>query len=593
MSDDWKQRPQYKSGLKEANVLAGASDALAMVDNFLRGMPFGRSQFDECDLNDMIDAVEQANPEHLEMAGKAIWDARDAISAAAKDLRKYVDNVDWEGEGATSFHAYATSLLAWAGEFEDYAHNVGAEVTAAATGLASVSKSMPQERDPRPAGEQKRPWLLPKAKQVDSNPDYVLAQKVEKNRQEAINQMNRLASYYSVAGGTLQSQPKPSMAKIDKLPDFGVPKPPDVIDRGSSRYDTGSPTPRASVTRDATSVHEAAVGSHGTAAGEATPPLKPAHVPSVHPSHDVGTEINTVGTLPPPTHTAQPGPPTPTLPAAGSGGPTSTAPLGPGPMVPPIAPTGGRTTGYRPTGRLPISTQGRTGPSGTAGGRVPQEPEEQVGRTVTGGRVPQGPLGQAARAMGRTATPAGESALGGSTQQAGRSPLGRGITGGTPRMTSTPGARAGAAGPTSPVRNGVVGGKPVTGRTAGAAPNSRVPRGMVVGADEPVSSAQPKGALGQRGVVGAPMAGEEPDSGQSVLRSASNPEGVIGAPRGAAGSARAGGSEAGTRGAGLGRGAVGNRQNPDEGTDRAGGPTEKQQHRPSQKQRRDAPKKRD
>ncbi|MFI1075441.1 hypothetical protein [Streptomyces puniciscabiei] len=590
MSDSWQQQPQYKSGLKEASGLAGASDALATVENFFRGMSFGRSQFDDCDLNDMIDVVEHANPEHLEMAGKAIWDARDAISTAAKDLRKYVDQVDWEGEGATSFHKYAASLLKWAGEFEDYAHNVGAEITAAATGLASVHKSMPRERDPRPAGEQERPWRLPKAKQVESNPDYVLAQKVEKNRQEAINQMNRLGSYYSVAGGALHTQPKPSMAQIEKLPDFGVPRPSGPHDQ-TGTYGTGTPT--ASVQRSVAGGHDAVVGSHETTAGSAVPHPKEVHAPSVHPvGHDVGTEINTTGTLPPPAHTTQPGPPTPTLPTAGGGGPAPTPPLGPGPMAPPIAPTGGRATGYRPTGRLPISAQGRTGPSGTAGGRAPQEPEEQVGRAATGGRVPQGPMGQAARAMGRTATPAGESAVRGTTQQAGRSPLGRGITGGTPRMNNTPGGRAGGAGPTSPVRNGVVGGKPVTGRTAGAAPNSRVPRGMVVGADEPVSS-QPKGALGQRGVVGAPAAKAEPGTGQSVLRSASNPEGAIGAPRNAAGSTLAGGSEASARGAGLGRGAVGNRRNADGETDRVGGPTEKQQHRPSQKQRRDAPKKRD
>jgi hypothetical protein len=115
---------------------------------------------------------------------------------------------------------------------------------------------------------------------------------------------------------------------------------------------------------------------------------------------------------------------------------------------------------------------------------------------------------------------------------------------------------------------------------------------MVVGADEPVSPAQPKGALGQRGVVGAPAAKAESGVGQSVLRSASNPEGVIGAPRNAAGSTGAEGSADRARDAGLGRGAVGNRQSAD-GETRAGGPTEKQQHRPSQKQRRDAPKKRD
>ncbi|MER6570208.1 hypothetical protein ABT288_29465 [Streptomyces sp. NPDC001093] len=587
MSDNnWQQQPQYKTGIKEANGLAGASDALGMVENFFRGMPFGRSQFDECDLNDMIDVIEHGKPEHLEMAGKAIWDARDAISTAAKDLRKYVDQVDWEGEGATSFHKYATSLLKWAGQFEDYAHNVGAEITAAATGLASAH--MPP-RDTRPAGEQKRPWLLPKAKQVESNPDYVLAQQVEKNRQEAINQMNRLGSYYSVAGGALHSQPKPSMAQIDKVPDFGVPRP-SPVDAGSSRYGSGSQAPTASVRQGATGGREAAVDAHGTSADGAVSPLKEVHVPSGYPGHDVGTEINTVGTLPPPAHTAQPGPPTPTLPAAGGGGPTPTPPLGPGPMAPPIAPTVGRATGYSPSGRLPFSTQGRTGPSGTAGGRVPQEPEGQTGRTVSGGRVPQGPIGQAARAMGGTPE-AGQSAVRGSAQQAGRSPLGRGVTGGTPRMTNTPGENVRATGPIGAARSGVVGGKPVTGRTPGAASNSRVPRGTVVGAEEPVSSAQPKGVLGQRGVVGAPTAKANPGVGQSVLRSAVASEGAIGVPRNAAGSL--GGSESSARGAGLGRGAIGNGQSAKGEAGREGGPAEKQQHRPTQKQRRDVPQKRD
>ncbi|MGW1170345.1 hypothetical protein [Streptomyces sp. NPDC002550] len=580
MSDNGKQQPTYNSGDKEANLLAGASEAFGAVENLFRGTPLGRTQFDESDLNDMIDLVEHGNPEHLEMAGKAIWDARDAIHDAAKNLRGYVDKVDWEGEGATSFHKYATSLLKWAEKFEAYAHSVGAEITTAAMGLASIH--MPP-RDTRPVGEQKRPWLLPKAKQVESNPEYVLAQKVEKNRQEAINQMVRLGSYYSVAGGSLHTEPKPSMAEIDKLPDFGVPP---VSGREEKRraYTPETSTPTAAVRRSVAESHSTAPVAHGAETGGGAPPLGGVHVPSGHPGHDVGTEINTVGTLPPPAHTTQPGPSAPTLPTATGGGPTPVPPLGPGPMTPPIAPTVGRTTGYRPIGRLPISTQGRTGPSGTAGGRVPQEPEGQAGRAVTGGRVLQGPTGQAARAVGGT-TEAGESAVRGSAQQAGRSPLGRGVTGGTPRMIDTPGENARATGPIGAARNGVVGGKPVTGRTPGAVSNSRVPRGMVVGAEQPVSSTQPKGALGQRGVVGAPAAKE--DRGTSpVLRSARNPEGVIGAPRNAAGSTR-GDSESSARGA------ADNRRSANGATGRDGGPAEKQQHRPTRKQRRDAPQKRD
>ncbi|GHI04457.1 hypothetical protein AQI88_37515 [Streptomyces cellostaticus] len=592
MSDNWQEEPQYKRGFEQVHQQSGAANTLSVVENFFRSMPFGgRTQFDDRDLNDMIDLVEQANPEHLEMAGKAMWDARDAISDAAKDLRKYVDQVDWEGEGATYFHKYAKSLLDWAKAFEDFAHSVGTEITTAATGLASVHKSMPRERDTRPAGEQTRPWHLPKAKQVESNPDYVAAQHVEKNRQEAINQVNRLGSYYSVASGVLKAQQAPSVGEIHEMPDLGVPRYYAVRDEQRRHaYSPETSTPTAAVRRSVAEGHGTAPVVHGTETGGGVPPLKEVHEPSGHPGHDVGTEINTVGTLPPPAHTTQPGPSTPTLPTTGGAG--HTPPLPTGPMAPPIAPTVGRTPGYGPGGRLPISPQGRTGPSGTARGRVPQEPEGQAGRSATGGRVQQGPMGQAARATGRTSTPAGQSAVRGSTQQAGRSPLGRSITGGTPRTANTPGGRAGVTGPTSAARNGVVGGKPVTGRTPGSASNPRVPRGMVVGAEEPVSSTQPKGALGQRGVVGAPAAKADTGTGQSALRSASNPEGVIGAPRNAAGS-KLQESEAGARGAGLGRGAVGNRQSANGETDRDGGPAGKQQRGPSQKQRRDAPQKRD
>ncbi|MES4889138.1 hypothetical protein [Streptomyces sp. NPDC096012] len=587
MSDNWQKQPQYKTGLEQANVESVVANTVGGVKNLFRGTPLGSTQFDDADLNAMIDLVEHSNPEHLELAGKALWDARDAVSRAASDLTKNIRAVlaDWEGDGAEQFHTWTDSLLNYAKDLETYAHVAGTQISTAATGLASVRKSMPP-RDTRPAGEQKRPTELPHAKQVESNPDFVLAKQVEKNRQDAINQMVRLGSFYSVAATGLHTNPEPK--PIQAIPDVGVAKP-SSIDEARRRYDSGTSTPRATVRERVASSHGTTQSPHGTTVGtggEGAPPLKQVHEPSGHPGHDVGTEINTVSTLPP-APTAPSGPPAPTLPTSGGGG----HPLPPGPMTPPIAPTVGRTTGYGPTSRLPISAQGRTGPSGTARGRVPQEPEGQSGRTVTGGRGPQGPTGQAARAMGRT-TPAGQSAVRGANQQTGRSPVGRGITGGTPRTSNVPGGRAGTTGPTGAARNGVMGGKPVTGRSPGATPTSRVPRGMVVGAEEPVSSTQPKGALGARGVVGAPTAKTEPGTSQSVLRSAGNPEGAIGSPRNAAGS-KSGDTASGAREAALGRGAVGNRQNANGETDGAGAPAEKRQQRPQQKQRRDVPDNRD
>lgn len=582
--DNWQQDPQYKPGVDQANQQVGVVN---VVEAVLAGMPFGfgtqvnafgKTDFEHHDLNDMIDLVHQAQPEHLELASKALWDAHKSISDAATELRAHIDAVPWEGTAATGFRDWGKGLANWSDSLASFADKAAKQISAAGMGLATVHSSMPP-RDPRPRADRKLPTQLPTAKQHDNDPDYVVAKTAEKHRQEAINQMNKLASYYAVSAGALHGDDGPQPYKA--MPAVGVPRPSNDIYSGGEKRHYGSGQQQVSG-QPTVAGHHQVVASDPQTPGHAAP-VKEVHQPVTDPHRQVGTEINTVGTLPPPAHTAQPEPSAPTLPTTGGG---HTPPLTTGPMAPPIGPTVGRTTGYGPTSRLPISGQGRTGPSGTASGRVPQEAEEQTGRTATGGRMSQGPTGQAARAMGRTTTPAGQSAMRGSSQQAGRSPMGRGITGGTPRMTNTPGGRAGATGPTSAARNGVVGGKPVTGRTPESASNPRVPRGMVVGAEEPVSSTQPKGALAQRGVVGVPTAKADPATSQSVLRSASNPEGVIGAPRNNGGSTVKD-SEGGVGRTGLGRGAVGDRQGPEGGTGRAGKPAEKKQHRSSQKQRRD------
>ncbi|MEU3826243.1 hypothetical protein AB0F36_13105 [Streptomyces sp. NPDC029080] len=602
MSDDWKQKPEYKSAVQGVDKEVGQQVApLTTAQNMLAHMPFfgggirvnlvGSTNFEEHDLNEMIDLVEHANPEHLELTSKSLFDAGEAIRKAAKDLEQHL-TVDWEGQGAESFHGWTKQLISYTHGLAGYADQAGTHISVAATGLASARASMPP-RDTRPPHEQKLPTELPKAKQVDGNPDYAAAVKAEKHRQEAINQMNRLASYYKVAATDLGKQAEP--APLKPITDVGVPKA-DGFAEEKRRYGSGASN-SASASRSAAAVrgslaegHTGEATPHGTEAKGHVPPLNDVHDPIAPSGHDVGTEINTTTTLPPQVPTTPPSPPAPNLPTTTSGGPMPPFPTGP--MTPPLTPTSGRTPGYGPTGRPPATAQGRTGgsgrvPQGPAGqtgrtvssGRVPQGPTGQAGRTGSGGRVPQGPAGQAARAMGRT-NPTGQPGARGPVQS-GRSPMGRPVTGGTPRTTGTPAARTGATGPIGQARNGVVGGKPVTGRTSGGATNPRVPRGMVVGAEEPATSTPAKGPIAQRGVVGAPVTKAEPGAGQAALRSANSSEGVIGANRNL-------GKSGGPSDAGLGRGAVGSRQTPGGGTGRPGGTADKEERHPA-RQRRDVP----
>lgn len=601
MSDDWQKQPEYKADVQQVDKTVDTQvKPITAAQDMLANMPFlggfrvnlvGSTDFEDHRLNDMIDLVEHANPEHLEMTSKALFDAGKDIRKAATELEQHL-KVDWEGQGADSFHGWTQQLLQYTHHLAGYADQAGTHLSVAATGLASARISMPP-RDTRPAAEQKKPTELPKAKQVDDNPDYVAAVKVEKNRQEAINQMNRLASYYKVAATDLGKQKEPEPLK--PITDVGVPAPKgDGYDK-YRRYDPASPSsPGTALSADVPTGHHTTVVPHSAdATGHGAAHEAPRDPVTGH-GHDVGTEINTVGTLPP-----TPAPhdtPTPTLPTTGAGG-GHTPPLPAGPVAPPAAPTVGRSTGYSPASRLPLSAQGRTGPSGTSSGRLPQgrpgrlpqEPEAQTGRGTAGGRVPQGPLGQAAPAAGRT-TATGQPGMRAATQTE-RSPLGRAVTGGIPRPVNTPTGRTGATGPSSPARNGVMGGTPVTGRSSGAGPNSRMARGTVVGAEEPVPPTSVKGSAGRLGVVGSPAARPEPGNAQEVLRSAANPEGVIGASR------TTGSPPKGSAGHGgdtdLGRGVVGDRQGPEGGSGHADESTQKERRRRARKQRRDASQKSD
>lgn len=180
---------------------------------------FGKTSFEGYDLNAMIDIVESANPETLENAATALVDARDAINDAANELSRNLGDVDWEGEAHTAFYTWGMNLTTTALALAGYTDEVGTQVLAASAGLASVRKSMPP-RDSRI--DPKKPEDIPTPKRVEGNEEYTAAVTAEKNRQEAINQMYRLASFYTVSSGMMELAEEPT---FPKMPDVGVPEP--------------------------------------------------------------------------------------------------------------------------------------------------------------------------------------------------------------------------------------------------------------------------------------------------------------------------------------------------------------------------------
>ncbi|MEU7301880.1 hypothetical protein [Streptomyces sp. NPDC007206] len=488
-----------------------------------------RTEFDRYGLNEMIDLVEQTNPEDLESSGRALWDARDAIKSAAETLKGKFHAVPWEGKAGQAFHTWGENLVKHAHALADFAGGAGDSITAAAEGLASVRNAMPP-RDTRA--------------HPTSTKDAAAAAQVEKHRQEALNQMNRLASYYAVSNQSLKDL-HGNAPKFESLPDVGVPRPEiynEPAPRGSASHGSSSSAVGAGHPAVEPVQHVTPIDTSHTPAPASDGPAPVQHVTDRgrHPDVPVGTHIDTTGTLPPPT-TTTPGP-SHTPPVTGmppTGGSQPNVFDGGGFGMPMPNPTSGRTLngtgGFRnlPTAQGRAGTGGLSEPgSGRATGRGPMD---QMGRaTSTGQSVAKG-AGSGSRAS---------------------SPMGRAVTGGTPRPAGTSGSRTSGEPTTGAGRaNGVVGGRPSSTNPSPKS-GSRIPRGTVIGGEEEANSRPTTGRLGQRGVFGTPESSARPGSGVVGSRSGAGPtEAVTGRPttRNSEAGAERNGMTRG--GAGLARGA--------------------------------------
>ncbi|MFJ4972307.1 hypothetical protein [Streptomyces sp. NPDC088755] len=495
------------------------------------GSTAGRTSFEGHELNAIIDLVENSNPADLENAGEALWKARDAIRSAAKELGDHIDGVDWQGESGEAFRNWGKGLVTHATKLGDFADAAGTQITVAGTGLASVRSAMPP-RDSRMIQKNPDDILLPA--RTETNPEYAAALAVEKNRQEAINQVNRLASYYAVSEEVLAGQEPP---RFDQELGVDMPKPRERIDHGGSESTSGGgdvplgDRPQGSSER----TFAAAAGSEGSARGR----FPVDHLgPDPVLDKSTSTEINSVATpaAPPTTTNTAPAPSVTT---------------GPGPSITPAPPI---ATGIG--NPIPASASRHTGSSGSP------RSASQAG----GGPAKASPAGGAPIAKGGTATPVGRpSPMAGGPSVAGRPGGGTqppaagqsGVMGGRPTAAHGPTAAPGSS--RTGQGNGIVGGTPqrATSGASGAGSARGVPRGTVIGGQGAAPAGTSAGRPGQPGVIGG--AGGSNTAQRAGQRSAltSGANGVVGAPRGTSGSGSKGFTAGG---AGLVRGPAGRRK---------------------------------
>ncbi|MFJ8860886.1 hypothetical protein ACIRD8_20960 [Streptomyces sp. NPDC102451] len=490
----------------------------------------GRTSFEGHELNAMIDLIENSNPADLEDAGQALLKARTAINDAAKELGDFIKAVDWEGESGIAFRDWGNGLVAHAEKLGEYAQTAGDQITVAGTGLASVRSSLPP-RDSRLI--RKSPEQIESPARIEANPEYAAAVKVEKDRQEAINQANRLASYYAVSEETLAAQEPP---RFEKKLDVAMPKPGGLrVGDGPGTSSTGSGS-SGSVDSGDVAAHSV-IGSPGSATnghGYETPP-------TVAPVLDqsTSTEINSVATPPAPvTSSGTPTPAPTTSPAVSGGGPTPPMATG---FVNPV------TTGSRG----PQSPTGAPRAVGQAGGNGARTGSGPASNSRTTG--PQ--VGRPSPMNG--GTPSARGVTGPQSPTAGRS----GVTGGRPTSVGHAGT-SGAAAPRAG-RGGIVGGTPQRSAPGASGGTRGAPRGTVIGAGGAARPGGPVSGVGQRGVVGNGSGNAPRPAG----RGTPSANGVVGTPRGGPARPGAGAKGFSAGGAGLVRGPAGRKDSGDEDQD--------------------------
>ncbi|MFE4910535.1 hypothetical protein ACFRCX_03065 [Streptomyces sp. NPDC056652] len=518
-----EQQQEQDSALIQGKFTA--ADAFEQVAAMMEGFGFGgsgpggffgKTSFEGAQLNAMLDLVEASNPSDLEDAGEALVAAKDALNKAAEELNDYVMSVEWKGESGTEFRRFGGELAKHAWALGTFANAAGTQMKVASTGLTSVRNSAPP-RDGRAVPKKVEDFPLPE--RTDDNPEYVKAVKVEKDRQEAINQMNRLASFYAVSEESLAGQEPP---KFPGMLNAAVPRPRAKV-LGSDSSITGG----GAESSDAT-VPQAVQGRADT--GNAQGPYRSEALGEVTPVHgrDTSMEIDSVVAPPAPT-TAPSGTPvtSPTGPTSPSGGPVP--PVAPG-LVNPVR--GGTSRG--------------SGPTGTARAGGP-------------------PLGKATHtgATGDRSPAAGRSGATGGGPPAGRAGAPQTPTAGRPGTTGQPAAgRAGTGGGTGPRAgrtSGIVGGTPQQRPTSGSS-GSRIPRGTVIGSGGTSAGRPPAGRVGQPGVIGANSNGAPRPGGRGTASS----NGVVGTPRGSASGSRPGAGGFTQGGSGLVRGSGRNRPRDEE-----------------------------
>ncbi|MFG2340348.1 WXG100 family type VII secretion target [Streptomyces yangpuensis] len=335
--------------------------------------------------------IESLDPTKVSALGTKLTEAATTIEQIGTKLKDHKVK-GWEGEAATAFQDWVSRAGSATLELAKYSKVGGKYMAEAAQVMREVKPSKDGVGNFPPydaAADAKLRENLATSREYHNDPDAVqLGQeawsKLSGDHARAVDAMNKLAGAYD------QSAVQMGKVEAPRLPPPPpVLVPPAVYDsqdlqRSGGGAGGGAGSSGSSYTPTSSDYGSRSSGSDSMPGNQPRPDntVPSVSVPSI-PDRDVDVDLDTVGTLPPPTT-----PPVTTTP----GLPPTTGPVGPtpGPFVPPVAiPPVGGLKGPGPFGTGPGigPYPGLGGPGLPPGGKVigtPGMPPRDAG--ITGGR---------------------------------------------------------------------------------------------------------------------------------------------------------------------------------------------------------------
>lgn len=172
----------------------------------------GCTNFENMSHHDLYAMVADGDHMQIGLMGTALVDAGKEISRITKDLEAYAKQLHWQGEGAEAFDGWTKSTAAESHKLGHYARSTGEAMVEAASALGQA-KLMP-----------KPPALRNFVETDPGKANGVTALTKDPAREDALAEMNRLASYYRTAQQKIAGQATPNFQPASGF----VPEPRDA-----------------------------------------------------------------------------------------------------------------------------------------------------------------------------------------------------------------------------------------------------------------------------------------------------------------------------------------------------------------------------